>query len=364
MQQQPPTRSVGLREIAEQLNVSVSLVSKVLNGRLGNSGAKPNTVAAIRAAARAMGYHKNQAAAALVKGRQHVIGAFLHSLGVEGSGIGEEIVRGVAAGAALHRQRMMLRFFMTDEEFLGYCPEITPALLDGLIVAGISHPELHDQLQKIQQAGVPIITLHEESDHPIFENVAVDQARIGWQATEHLITRGCRRIAHISTHAVRTSGYRQALEHYGLEYVPERVYQSPLYTYAAGEEAVAIFKSRGVDYDGLVTQSDQQSMGALNVLLRMGQRVPEDVKIIGVDNSPFCRFAMVPLSSVSSEFYARGQLAVELLLDKIAGRPVQSREVEPVLHARASSMDSSRPDTSGSGTSGADRPVSRSVAVD
>src|SRR5690554_5076525 len=57
LQQQQPTRSVGLREIAEQLNVSVSLVSKVLNGRLGNSGAKPNTVAAIRAAARAMGYH-------------------------------------------------------------------------------------------------------------------------------------------------------------------------------------------------------------------------------------------------------------------------------------------------------------------
>lgn len=339
MQQQQATRSVGLREIAEQLNVSVSLVSKVLNGRLGNSGAKPHTVAAIRAAARSLGYRKNQAAAALVTGRQHVIGAFLHSLGVEGSGICEEIVRGVAAGAALHRQRMMLRFFMTGEEFLGYCPEITPALLDGLIVAGISHPELREQLQEIENSGVPIITIHEEPESEAFENVTVDQLRVGYVATEHLISRGCRRIAHISTHAQRTEGYVQALKVHGLEYRPELVHRVHHYTYSAGEEAIAEFRARGVEYDGLVTHSDQQSMGALNALLRMGKRVPVDVKIIGVDNSPFCKFAIVPLSSVSSEFFVRSQLAVEMLLDKIAGKPVESRKVEPVVHPRASTLD-------------------------
>jgi LacI family transcriptional regulator len=250
-------KAVGLREIAERLNVSVSLVSKVLNDRLGNSGATQDTIAAIRNTARSLGYRKNQAA-----------------VGVEGSGICEDIVRGVAAGAAACGQRMTLRFFGSADEFLSYCPEVTPSLLDGIIVAGIQHAELNEKLIEIQNSGVKVVTTHEDGRGSPFENVGVDQIRVGQIATEHLIARGCRKIAHIETHAPRTQGYYQALKENGLPIDPSRVYHSAsaFFTYGAGEEAVAHFLARGIEFDGLVTQSDQQSMGALNALLRAGKR--------------------------------------------------------------------------------------------
>ena len=80
-------KPVGLRRIAEELNVSVSLVSKVLSGRLGTSGAHADKIRAIHAKARELDYRKNHLAEALRTGRQNVLAVCVHRHGVEGSGI-------------------------------------------------------------------------------------------------------------------------------------------------------------------------------------------------------------------------------------------------------------------------------------
>src|SRR5690606_31522393 len=104
--QQPARRQVvGLRDIAEELNVSVSLVSKVLSGRLGTSGANIKKIRAIRAKARELGYQKNLLAEALRTGRQNVLALFLHRHGEPGSGIVDETINGVAEEAARSQQR-------------------------------------------------------------------------------------------------------------------------------------------------------------------------------------------------------------------------------------------------------------------
>src|SRR5262245_31480887 len=88
-----------LNDIAESLNVSVSLVSKVLSGRLGNTTARDNVVDAIRRRATEIGYVKNSAAAGLATGRQNAIGVYLHHHGALGSGLAEAVIEGVAAEA-------------------------------------------------------------------------------------------------------------------------------------------------------------------------------------------------------------------------------------------------------------------------
>src|SRR5689334_5501794 len=90
----------GLRRIAEELGISVSLVSKVLSGRMGTSTATPEMVKAIQQKAEELHYRKNRAAEALVTGRQNVIAVCLHHHGVEGSTIVDEMVNGIAAEAA------------------------------------------------------------------------------------------------------------------------------------------------------------------------------------------------------------------------------------------------------------------------
>ncbi len=338
---QKTARPNGLRAIAERANVSVSLVSKVLNRRLGSTRVNAETLSAIHAAAADLGYRKNHAAAALVKGRQNVIGGFIHSVGVEGSGLVEQLVRGMADAASSQGQRLMLRFFSSAEEFLNYVPEISPSLLDGLIVAGIRHPELFGRLREIQASGVQVVTVHEDGNpgwDGAFDNVCIDQRSVCEASTEHLISLGCQRIAHISLIRNRADGYRQALESHGMTFDPSLVFQASSFYAAGGTAAVAHFAAAGVQYDGIVAQSDEQAIGALNALILAGRRVPQDVKVIGVDDSSPARLAIVPLSSVSSRFYEQGVRAVGLLGDNAEGRPKRTLRIEPVVRARQSTV--------------------------
>lgn len=340
---QKTARSTGLRAIAERANVSVSLVSKVLNDRLGNSRVNPRTISAIRGAAQDLGYRKNHAAAALVKGRQNVIGGFIHSVGVEGSGLVEQLVRGMADAASAQGRRLMLRFFSSDQEFLNYVPEISPSLLDGLIVAGIRHPELFDRLCEIQASGVSVVTVHEDGCPDwdgAFCNVYLEQRAVCEVSTEHLIAMGCRRIAHISRIQHRLDGYRDALVKHGLPVDPELIFHTPSLCADAGVAAVKHFAAAGIQYDGIVAQSDEQAIGALNTLILAGRRVPEDVKIIGVDDSSASRLSIVPVSSVSTYFYEQGLRAVQLLGDCVEGKPMQTCRIEPIVRPRESTVGS------------------------
>jgi LacI family transcriptional regulator len=332
-------RPPSLKAIADRMGVSTSLVSKALSGRFGEgSGANPKTIAAIKAVAEELGYRKNYAAAALVSGRQNVIGAFVHGLGNPGSGITEDLVRGLSDGAVERGQRLMIRFFEKAEQFLAGLPEATPSLLDGIIVAGITHPELHGQLKGIEGNGVPIVRVHEDFNVREFQNVSVDHADMGRLATEHLLARGCRRIVHVGGQAARLAGFRDAMADSGRAVPPQDVFAARGFRHLEGEAAVVQFERAGVDYDGVVAQSDELAVGVMNALLRRGRSVPGQVKIVGMDNSPLCETSIVPLTSVSGEFYQRGLRAVRLLLDKIAGGAVESVRLPPTLHARASTV--------------------------
>jgi DNA-binding LacI/PurR family transcriptional regulator len=339
MSKRASSNAGNLKAIAEHANVSVSLVSKVLNDRLGNSRVSAAKLEAIRASAQLLGYRKNFAASALASGRQNVIGGFVHNIGVPTSGLGEQLVRGMAAQAAKHKNRLMLRFFGSPDDFLAYLSEISPTLLDGVIVAGIHHPELGAQLRRIQEGGVAVITVHEDIAETGFANVTMDQIRVGETGTEHLISRGCRRIAHIAVKPSRFEGYRRAVRRHRLPDDVSLVYEAPLFTYNAGVAAVQHFASQAIEYDGLVCQSDEQAVGALNTLLAMGRRVPDDVKVIGVDDSPLCNTAIVPISSVAARMHRQGATAVDLLIAAIAGEKVKSAEIEPRLTERASTSD-------------------------
>jgi DNA-binding LacI/PurR family transcriptional regulator len=100
---------------------------------------------------------------------------------------------------------------------------------------------------------------------------------------------------------------------------------------------MAHFATAGIDFDGVVAQSDQQAMAVFNSLARLGINVPGQVRIIGVDNAPFCELNLVPLSSVSQQDLLRGQKAVQLLLGRIKGRAVENISIPPVLWPRESS---------------------------
>jgi len=330
---------VRIADISAELNVSRSLVSKVLNGRLGTSFVRPEVAEAIRSKATELGYRKNTSAVALQNGRHQAFGVFIHRLGTVGSGIIEDMLDGIASVASCQQQRLILEFFVTEDACRALLQKAHGGIMDGLLVCGVPHPSLTADLLAMQQSGVPVVTVHDEPLDPRLPNAGIDQERVSRLATEHLIAQGCRRIGHIRNIDARFRGYQAALQAHGLPAGPELVFQArdeSAFGHETGEQAVAEFARRGVLVDGIVAQSDQEAMGCLKALARAGRRVPEDVRVIGVDNAPYCAFAPVLLSSVSQNSRLRGQRAAELLLQAIDGRKVRSIYVPPELVVRES----------------------------
>lgn len=325
-----------LKDIAEELNVSIALVSKVLSGRMGNTGCGAKIRAAILTKARKLGYRPHPLAVALRNGKRAAIGVFLHPLGEDGSGLTESLLTGIAETLNQHDQRLWLTFYQTDQQFLQRCAQSDRLDVDGLIVAGVAHRHLAGPICKLEKSGVPVVTVVSGSLSPDIVNVYSDERQQTYLSTRHLIARGCRRIAHIQMIADRFVGYRQALQEQDLPFGATLVYQAADFKLHTGVAAVRHWLEHGVAFDGVVAQSDHQALGVIHELLRRGMKVPAEVRVIGIDNSPLCLASPVALSSVSQEMPEIGRQAAMLLLKRIAGAPVKSVTVLPKLLARNS----------------------------
>jgi len=96
----------------------------------------------------------------------------------------------------------------------------------------------------------------------------------------------------------RYQGYCEALIQNGLPVDKALVYQEggAVFSYNRGCRAAGFLLDSKANFDGIVTQSDEEAMGVMNVLMKRGVQVPGDVRIIGMDNAPYCNFAQVSLS--------------------------------------------------------------------
>lgn len=328
-----------LKDIAREVNVSVSLVSKVLNNKMGTTGISPETVELVREAAKRLGYRKNTSAVALQNGRHNVFGVYIHHMGMPGSEIMEDMIRGISFTAWKHRQRLSLAFFESTADAVELCESAHPNSMDGLLMAGLPHDEVLGQLRAIRDTGLPVVTLY---DRPVAEdivNVGMDQVEVGRVATLHLVERGARKIAHIVNNKQRFEGYRKALQEAGIRYDEKRVFTCKTehdYSHGTGEIAIRTFLDRGVPFDAVFAQSDQEAVGCIRALQLANIRVPEDVMVIGVDNAPYCQFVRTPISSVSQRLRERGERAVDLLMNLVNSKPAASVNFQPLVIPRVS----------------------------
>lgn len=330
-------RAVSLKDVAAELGVSYSLVSKVLSGRLGNTGVRPEVKEAIFKKAEEMNYRPHPLATALKMGRKGAIGVLVHPIGEPGSELAHNVLRGLSAGLDEQGLRLWLRFFETDAEFTRQFDQRMRNEVDGLIVVGLPHPAIYDLLLELNKSGLPIVTAFEEKPIAGVPNVAENTVRQCYLTTRHLLARGSRRLAHLrGPIPARYEGFLAAHAEAGVE-VDMRLVVDCGFCIESGAQAVAGLLDAGLVFDGVVAQSDHQALGAAHTLLRRGKRVPEDVRVTGVDDSELCRACMVPLTSATSEMEQVGRTTARLLWRLMEGGEAESVLIEPRLMIRDSS---------------------------
>jgi DNA-binding LacI/PurR family transcriptional regulator/signal transduction histidine kinase/ActR/RegA family two-component response regulator len=203
--------------------------------------------------------------------------------------------------------------------------------VDGLIVAssllsGHCGPEGVAEFLQHRYRGMPLVSLGIAI--PAVPSILVDNRSGMHSVIEHLIQEhGCRRIAFVAGTSRnpeaehRFAVYRELLERHGLPYDPALV-EAGNFVKRSAFGAVEAILARTAAPDAVVAANDIMALGAIDALRRHGFRVPRQVAVTGFDDLSLAPLANPPLTTVSQPFEPMANLAVELILDQIAGRRV------------------------------------------
>ena len=332
--------SMTMRRIAEDLGVSVTTVSKVLNGQADIGSA---TRARVLARVAELGYQPNAVARSLPLRRTLTLGIvipdLMHSFFVE-------VVAGIEA--VVNKRGYGLLLCNSEEDPRKERSELqllAQRRVDGIVLASTGASANADLLHRLTAGGVGLVMI-DRDEHPDVrcDRVLTDDEEVGRLATAHLVAQGRRAIAHIAgpptVHAKRrAAGYRRALRAAGLPARADLVVRGG-FKEADGCRAMTRLLASRRRPDAVFAVNDPAAIGALKAIWDAGLRVPEDVAVAGAGDIAHGDLLRVPLTTVTWSRRDLGQRAAELLLEQldsgVSNRPKRV-VITPRLIVRVSS---------------------------
>jgi DNA-binding LacI/PurR family transcriptional regulator len=326
----PRARASTIRDVARRANVGVGTVSRVLND---SPLVSEDTRDRVRTAIDALGYRRSSAARSLSLGRSEAVGVvapFLTSESVI------ERLRGVVMRLAERGYDLVLFDVETPKQRSDAFRDFANHdRVDGLLV--LSLPLTDDEVERMRRDDLPIVLVDaRRADLP---HVAIDNARGGQLATEHLLEKGHRRIGFVgdlrdrrfgfTSSEDRRKGYRRALRRAGIAPDPALEHRAPhgrrearalaQTLLAAGDRPTAVFAA-----------SDTQAIGVLEAARALGLRVPDDVAVIGFDDIEMAD--ILGLTTVRQPLFETGVRGADLLLAEMDGADLGGvAELEPLV---------------------------------
>lgn len=329
-----------IHDIAKELNITASTVSRALKDHPRISEA---TKKAVQKAAKKLNYQPNHIAAALRNGKSKIIGIIVPT--ADRSFFGS-VIRGIEEVA--NRANYNVMICQSHDEYQKEVITVEALLnarVDGIIVSFAKETENFDHFRKVKEKGIPLVLFDRSFQGLDVSRVVIDDYLGAYQAVEHLIQQGCKRIAHftsvkrISIYRERFRGYKEALEVNGLPFDNSLVIESNL-QYEDGRNGMQeLIKYKP---DAVFSASAYSAVGALEVCKENGLAIPADIAIVGFANEPFTSFCDPPLTTVDQQSMLIGNAAAEIFLDQISTGPekfVPKRIVlTPELIIRKSSL--------------------------
>ena len=340
-------RALTLEDVAKVAGVSRATVSRVINDV---QTVDESIRRIVQEAIDAMGYVPNQAARSLVTRRTGTVALiasepqnrtfpepFFERM------FSDPFFGRVASGAlqVLHQAgiQLLLTPVEDDEARDQLMRYLRQGHVDGVLhISGDAADPIPELLCRFK---IPA-ALHSRPPHAVPINyVQLDQQAGGRLAAEHLYARGCRRLATITgpadmrVSAERLLGFRETLSRHGLTDVPA---VEGMFTRDSGEDAIARLIRDHPEVDGVFIANDLMAEGALPVLRESGRRVPEDVAVVGFDDSSAAKACRPQLTTVREPVEDMAAEMATLLLRQIHDPDSEPKSVEfqPTLVIRQS----------------------------
>lgn len=317
---------VTLRDVAKLAGTSVSAASTVLSGTTTTSvRVSVATRERILAAARELGYQPNQLARGLVRRRSNVLIASFPYVAAfyDLSPFNMQLLGGIIDGVRHAGQNLMLHTAGAPDQDQPDPNSLTDQRADGAIV--ILPREGEEALTRCETAQYPHIAVCCRPELAR-RSINADDLEAGRMATRHLIELGHRRIGHLigtpgyGTAELRLEGYRSALREVGLASRTEWEIPSAFHWehgLSAGRELLAL--PAEIRPTAVFASNDTCADGFYRACREVGVRIPDDMSVVGCDDTWYCQLLSPPLTSVHLPIYTMGYRAVEILNGLIAG---------------------------------------------
>lgn len=315
-------RRPTLEAVAARAGVGRGTVSRVING---SPKVSAEAREAVLRAIDELGYVPNRAARTLVTRRTDTVALFVSESEerVFGEPYFAGIIRGISAGLADTGLQLLLVIAQSADEHARFERYLTGQHVDGVLLISLHGG---DPLPRnLEESGVPTVLGGAPVDATPVSIVDADNRGGARLAVEHLIELGRRRIGTITgpqdmrVGVDRLNGYRDALA--ALDLTGPVAYGD--FSEESGVRGMRDLLEREPELDAVFTASDPMAMGAMRVLKERGLRIPEDVAIVGFDDSPTARHCDPPLTSVHQPLEEMGREMSRLLIARIRGEEIE-----------------------------------------
>ncbi|MEV7091027.1 LacI family DNA-binding transcriptional regulator [Streptomyces sp. NPDC093085] len=316
----PPGRRPTLEAVAQLAGVGRGTVSRVVNGAPGVSA---KARAAVEAAIAELKYVPNPAARSLVTSRTDSIALVIPE---SESRLASEpyfsaVIRGVSTELADTDMQLLLILVRNRRERERLTRFVEAHRVDGVLLVSVHRDDtLPEFLEKLR---IPTVLAGRRAVGEPLSHVRSDNAGGAAQAVRHLLAQGRTAVATITgpldmdVGGDRLRGWREAHAERGL--APDESLVAPAdFTEEGGRAAMRALLERRPGLDAVFAASDVMAAGALTELRARARRVPEDVAVVGFDNSMVARHTVPPLTSVDQPSEEIGRAITRLLLDEIA----------------------------------------------
>ncbi len=308
-------KNVTMSDVAKMSKVSQMTVSRVLKG---NPNVKKETRDKVQKIINKLNYTSIPRVSHSLSKQSHLIGLIVPDIQNQ---FFSELARGIEDKASEAGYNVI--FCSTDnkpERLETSIHQLKSIGVDGYLIASARMEE--PVVNKLISEKAPLVLVNRRIREDITNYVVIDNNEGAYQLTRHLIELGYTKIAHItinlnwSTGLGRLKGYERALKDYGIEPRKEYIVHSQV-TKKSSSDAAKQLLALDDPPEAIFGGSDSIALGVFNVLKEIGLKVPDDIAIVGFDNTEFAANKWIDLTTVSQKKYEMGNLAVEILINYI-----------------------------------------------
>ena len=322
------SKYITIKDIANELGISKSTVSRALSG--DSSNVKAETMQLITETARRMGYHRNEMAVSLRKQSSHNIGIII-----------PEIVTSFYMTFISHVQAILrehgynVLIAASNESYKQERENIDMmerCMVDGLLISVCDKDRNADIYRRIMSHGTPMVFFDRTVESIEASQVRLDDYIMSFFMVEQLIRSGCRQIVHIPGPSrirngyERLRGYRDALEKFHIAYNPDLVLP-PALSAEEGSQVMSNFLAKNIAFDAVFGFTETALLGAKNLMQKRGLHIPEDVCVCCMAGTTLCTLVHPTITAVEQPVEQMTAEACRLLMAKISDSDKQGEDV-------------------------------------